>query len=155
MTKYWKGGDVMFIISIMFILSFLICAMFIHSKWRIYSQGEIYYLRHYNILSRIWPCDDGFMSLVFSALRHTLIPTTFAFLIWFINNDKLNSIFLFVALLYAISIIPRYKERKKDFNSTGETSQKMLKPIKSACFSVIICAFANYLILLFCYYLCQ
>lgn len=147
----------MLITLIMFILSFAICAVFIHSKWRFYSEGAIELfrpinqLRSYNVLSRIWPCDDGFMSLIFSALRHTLIPVIFSFLIWFVNNDKLNSILLFLSLLYAISIIPRYKTRRRDYIAAGESSRTMLKPVKSACFSVIICAFANYFILLFCY----
>lgn len=146
----------MFIILILFILSFTICTVFIRSKWGAYSTGLkglrlIDALRSYNILSRIWPCDDGFMSLIFSALRHTLIPVIFSFLIWFVNNDRLNGILLFVSLLYAMSIIPRYKQRKKDFINAGEASRDMLKPVKSACFSVILCAFANYVILLFCY----
>ena len=146
----------MFISSILFILSFTLCTIFIHSKWKIYSEGWnglrlIDQLRRYNILSGIWPCDDGFMSLIFSALRHTLIPTIFAFLIWFVNNDRLNRFLLFMSLIYAVSIIPRYKERKKDFMTAGEASREMLNPLKSACFSVILCAFANYFILLLCY----
>lgn len=140
----------MFIVSTMLVLSFTICALFIHTKWKFYSKGMIYALRSYNLLSRIWPCDYGFVSLIFSAFRHTLIPFIFTLLIWFVNNDKLNSILLYLSLLYAISTILRHKERRKDFISAGEASRKMLKPIKSACFSVIICAFANYFILLIC-----
>ena len=151
-----KEVYVMFIVLILLILSFIICTIFIRSKWKFYAAGlkglrPIDLLRTYNILSQAWPCDDGFMSLIFSALRHTLIPIIFAFLIWFINSDWLNSLLLFASLIYALSIIPRYKERKKDFISAGEASQDMLKPIKSACFSVILCAFVNYLILLLCY----
>ena len=144
----------MFTVSIMFILSFALCTMFIRSKWKFYTQGifrPIDQLRRYNILSRIWPCDDGFVSLIFSALRHTLIPFIFALLIWHVNNDKLNSILLFLSLLYAISIFPRHKERRRDFIAAGEDFHPLLKPVKSACFSVIICAFANYFILLLCY----
>ena len=145
----------MFIVLILFALSFAICTVFICSKWRFYSKGILFppinTLRSYNILSRVWPCDDGFMSLIFSAFRHTFIPVVFAFLIWFLNNDKLSGFLLFLALLYAYSIIPRYRERRKDFNSADEASRKMLQPVKLACFSVILCAFANYFILLFCY----
>ena len=146
----------MFIALILFILSFTICTLYIHSKWKVCSEGInglrlIDNIRIYNALSRVWPCDDGFMSLIFSAFRHTLIPVAFAFLIWFVNNNKLNSIILFISLIYAISIIPRYKERRRDFITAGEASREMLKPLKSACFSVIICAFTNYFILLLCY----
>ena len=148
----------MFITALLFILSFIICTIFIRSKWKVCVKGwkglrPIDMLRHYNILSRIWPCDDGFMSLIFSALRHTLIPLIFAFVIWFVNNDGLNSFLLFATLIYAVSIIPRHSERRKDFLTAGEASQEILKPVKSACFSVILCAFANYLILLLCYFL--
>jgi hypothetical protein len=145
---------VMFITLLMFIISFTLCVAFIRSKWKIYSGSWfplIDSLRSYNILSRVWPCDDGFMSLIFSAFRHTLIPVIFAFLIWFVNNDLLSRFLLFLSLGYAFFIIPRYKERKKDYDMAGENSQQMLKPVKSACFSVIVCAFANYFILLICY----
>ena len=147
----------MFLVLCLFIVSFAICTMFIRSKWKFYTEGvhpqfqPINQLRSYNILSRIWPCDDSFMSLTFSALRHTLLPIIFSFLIWYVNNAKLNSALLYATLLYALSIIPRYKERRKDFMSAGESSQEMLKPVKSACFSVIVCAFINYFILLLCY----
>ncbi len=151
----------MFIVIVMFILSFSTCAIFINSKWKVYSSDRnwlfplIDRLRRYNILSRIWPCDDRFMSLTFSAFRHTLIPFVFALIMWYVNNEIWNTISLYLTLLYALSILPRYKERRKDFLLAGEASRKFLKPVKSACFSVIICAFANYFILLFCYSLCQ
>ena len=98
-----------------------------------------------------YPCDDGFMSLIFSALRHTLVPVIFAFLIWFVNNDILNSFLLFASLIYAISVIPRYRKRRADFITASETSKEMLQPVKSACFSVVLCTFANCFILLLCY----
>ncbi len=147
----------MFIVTALFILSFIVCAAFIRSKWKFYANGDIplfqpiNQLRNYNILSRVWPCDNGFMSLIFSALRHTIVPFIFSLLIWFVNDDALDSFLLFASLIYAVSIIPHYKKRRKDFVTAGESSREMLKPVKSACFSVIICAFANYFILLLCY----
>lgn len=146
-----------FIICALFITSFIVCTYYIHSKWKYYSEGTIFRhidnLRHYNSLSRIWPCDEGFMSLIFSALRHTLLPVVFAFLIWFINNDGLSSLLLFISFIYAVSIIPRYKTRRADFklNKEYQATQEMLKPVKSACFSVVLCSFTNYFILLLCY----
>ena len=110
-------------------------------------------LRHYNILSGVWPCDDGFMSLIFSAFRHTIVPIVFSLIIWFSDSDILDSILLFITLLYAFSIIQRYKMRKEDYMSAGEASRELLKPVKSACFSIIVCAFSNYFILLGCYML--
>lgn len=151
----------MFIVITMFILSFSICTVFINSKWKVYSGDEhwpfplIDQLRRYNILSRVWPCDDRFMSLIFSAFRHTFIPFIFALIMWYVNNDIWNTIFLYLTLLYAISIFPRYKARRKDFLLAGENSRELLRHVKSACFSVIICAFSNYFILLLCYGLCQ
>ena len=62
----------MIITLVLFILSFIICTAFIHSKWKFYTSGSlsiflpINRLRSYNTLSRIWPCDDGFLSLIFS-----------------------------------------------------------------------------------------
>ncbi len=147
-----------FIVCTLLIISFIVCTYYIHSKWKFYLKGvhglrPIDSLRHHNILARIWPCDDGFMSLIFSALRHTLLPVVFAFLIWVVNNDRLNSLLLFISLIYTISIIPRYKARRADFklNKEYRTTQEMLKPVKSACFSVVLCAITNYFILLLCY----
>lgn len=141
------------IICGLLLLSFFICVFYIRSRWSLYAGGifGVSSLRSYNALSRVWPCDDGFMSLIFSALRHTLIPLVFAALIWFINKAVLSSLSLLFALLYAVSIIPRYHVRKRDFNEAGDVSKEMLRPVKSACFSVMVCSFANYMILLLCY----
>lgn len=145
----------MLVILILFALSFTLCVIYIKCKWKIYVNDVIFrkidLLRRYNILSGVWPCDDGFMSLIFSAFRHTIIPIVFSLIIWFSDSNILHSALLFISLLYAISIIPRYKVRKRDYISAGEASRELLKPVKSACFSIIVCAFLNYFILLGCY----
>lgn len=143
------------IIAIMHILTATICTIFINAKWKYYI-GDKYFppikmLRMYNTLSRVWPSDDGFLSLKFSAIRHAVIPMIFSALIWFVDIGWLNSILTFLALYYVWAPISRYRVRKADYEEAGEVNQKMLIPVKSACFSVIICAVANYIILLICY----
>lgn len=138
----------------LFVLSFLICTIYIRSKWKKYANNMfgVQLLRQYNVLSRVWPSDDGFASLIFSALRHTLVPLVSAVLIWLVNITVLNKILMALVALYSLSIYyPRHVARRADYKSASELCQKILKPVKSACFSVIICAIVNYLILICCY----
>ena len=88
----------MLVILILFALSFTLCVIYIKCKWKIYVNDVIFrkidLLRRYNILSGVWPCDDGFMSLIFSAFRHTIIPIVFSLIIWFSDSNILHSALL-------------------------------------------------------------
>lgn len=146
----------MFIITICvpLVAAFLLCWLFIFSKWRkygwLYSEPSIQSLRSYNILSRVWPCDNGFMSLVFSALRHTVLAGVAAALIWFVNIQTLNTALTLGTLLYAYLVVSRYNVRRKDYK-TAEHCKDLLKPVKSACFSVVLLSFFDYLIVMLSY----
>ena len=142
-------------ILIAFIVSFTICTVFIRMKWRFYKNSWPFsnysLLKQHNVLSGVWPVDEGFMSLIYSALRHTVIPVIFSALIWFVNVEQLHSAATFLCLLYIWSPFARYRTRRKDYKSSGDASQKLLKPVKSACFSVVMLSVVNYLILFVCY----
>ena len=138
------------------IVIFIICCLFISSKWKFYAKEEVLFskielLRQYNRLSMVWPVDNKFFSLKASAFRHTIIPLIFSAIIWFVNIRLLSTILLSLALLYCLSILPRHNVRKRDYEFAGENSQELLKPVKAACFSIIVCAFANYIILFLSY----
>lgn len=140
-----------FSICLLHVIAFIVCFLFIDRKWKFYISdyifiSELQSLRSYNVLSRVWPTDDKFVSLKASAFRHTLISLICSALIWFVNSRLLNRLSLVLTLFYAISMFPRYNMRKRDYETAGEASQTLLKPIKSACFSVIVCALTNYII---------
>ena len=137
------------------ITAFFVCALFISLKWRYYKSGEVFReidnLRRYNILSRIWPCDDGFWSLKWGAARHTVFTIACSALIWHVNISWLNTVITTVSLLYALSSAYRHRVRIRDFRTAGDESKPMLTPVKSACFSVVILAWIDYIILMICY----
>lgn len=139
-------------VSHIVVMVFTIC--YIGSRFKVYENDWLLGLRKlqsYNVLSRVWPTDKGFASLKYSAVRHSLIPLALSALIWFANIALLNKAALFIAILYAWSIFPRYRMRNADYKEAEAGSQKMLQPVRSACFSVIICAIANFFIILICY----
>lgn len=136
------------------VVAFLVCSGFIGSKWRYYANGypsQITSLRRFNAFARVWPCDDGFASLKWSAARHTFITIAFSFLVWYVNIRWINSTLLTLCALYALSTVSRYRVRLRDYKDAGDASQRMLRPVKSACFSVVIMSWADYLILMVCY----
>lgn len=135
------------------VVAFLVCSGFIGSKWRYYIVGimpRIRMLRSYNILSRVWPCDDGFWSLKWSAARHTIVTIGFSALVWYVNVGWLNSILTTVCILYAMLTVSRYRVRLRDYKY-AEEARSMLAPVKAACFSVVVLSWIDYLILMVCY----
>lgn len=142
-----------FVIFISHIVVMLTTIYFISIKWKFYANDlfGISSLQQYNILSRVWPTDKGFSSLKYSAVRHSMIPLAFSALIWFVNAAWLNRVASYLALLYVWSPVSRYRVRNADYKEAGQASQQMLKPVKSACFSLIVCAIANYIVTLICY----
>lgn len=144
-------------IVVMYIASFLICGGFILMSWAIHTKdiilGKIDILKEYNRFSQLWPCDRYFLSLIFSMLRHTLLPLAFAFVIMRVNVNVLNTILNWVALLYTISKIPLHKARRRDYITASDTSKSILKPVYMACTSVVCFSFINYFILMYAYYI--
>lgn len=142
------------IICMLHIIAGAICIYYIDTKWKIYESDWLFGikpLQQYNFLVRIYPCDEGLLSLKFSALRHSAIPMICSALIWFVGAKWLCSISTFLALVYIWMPIMRNRVRKADYNEAGSHTQSMLDPVMQACSSVTVCAVANYIIVMIAY----
>ena len=148
--KYGIGEVVVGItlISALIVLGAVIAVFFIQSKWRYYAQDPLglmlYALRSANELSRVWPTDDGFNSLKFSVARHMVISLASVAVMYFFSDSFAARIVPAVNLLYAMSKIPLYLARKRDWKVCGGPTRELLTPVKKACFATVIYGFYVY-----------
>ena len=142
-------------ICILVLISYLVFHIYISLKWRFYTgdflNSSISILRSYNAFSRVWPCDDRFSSLKWSGVRDVFFTLVVSLLIYYVNNNLLNPVLLFLRLVLLLPKFQIYRIRVRDYNQAGETSKEYLKPVKSACFSSVLFSFFNYVITLICY----
>lgn len=138
------------IICFFHIATAIVCVLYINSKWKFYTTEmfALSLLRTHNIFSRVWPTDDGFLSLKMSALRHAIIPMILSIIIWTINVRLIHSVCTLVALLYIWLPIIRNRARKEDFKESSREIQPSLVSVKSASSSITICAIVNYVIVM-------
>lgn len=142
-----------FSICLVALISYILFHAYINLKWRFYSGvlSPILMLRSHNVLSRVWPCDNGFASLKWSGARDVFFTIAFSALIYFINHSFLNSALLFLKLAFVVPKFYLYIIRVRDYNNASENSKEFLKPVKSACFSTALFALFTYIITLICY----
>ena len=137
----------------MFVFCYLVTHFFISRKWAFYDEGFLSIVNYsalhsHNVLSRSWPEDAGFLSLKFSALRHTVAALVSAVLIWFLDIRFFNTLLLSATAIYICPCFLLYRARVSDYQTAPSAAHEFLKPVKQACLSVLICAIADYLILL-------
>lgn len=136
---------------IVFLCLLAVCWIFISRMWGKYAGDPlglgIRILRSYNALNRVWPTDDGFSSLKFSALRHTGVAIASSALVWFLDAGILNKVLLVANAIYACLVYLRYRARTDDYKAADLSSQNMLLPVKNACFSVLVLSVLDWVVL--------
>ena len=143
------------IFVLIFLALFVACWVFISRLWGQYTADPLglglQSLFSYNALSRVWPTDGGFLSLKFSALRHTVAGIVSAALIWFADVGILNTVLLAANAVYSCLVYLRYRARADDYKTAGLASQRMLLPVKRACLSVLLLSVLDWAVLSFAY----
>lgn len=138
------------IISSFMILGFFISYLLVMSKWNYYKSDplgfRLHMLRSENVLTRIWPVDDNFMSLHFSMSRHMVFGILSISIIYFFPSSLISSIMSTLNLLYALSKLPLYNARRKEFINRSNESRQVLAPVKQACFITVIYGFYVYIL---------
>ncbi len=146
-------------IGLLHLFSFLFFYIYINIVWRKNYSGlsgsmAFHALCSYNVLSTIWPDDPKFWSLKFSALRHTVIPLLLSTSVWFVNLKWLNTLCFLFSCLYASIGLNLYLSRRSDYKNALQRTHSYkfcLKPVKSACFWLLVHSYANFVIFIICY----
>lgn len=138
------------LISALMVIGVVISVVLIKSKWNYYASDpfgfEMRSLLNINILSRVWPTDEKFMSLHFSVFRHMAVGIISVVVMYVFNDGFLAWIIPWVNLIYAFSMVPRYMARKRDWTDCGDATRKTLNPVKKACFVTVIYGFYVYIL---------
>lgn len=138
------------IISALIILGFLVSSFLIRSKWNYYGRDPFGFLlkmlRSENVLARIWPVDENFMSLHFSIARHMILGVLSIAVIYFFPDSPVSFITPILNLLYALSKLPLYSARRRDLYNHPADMREILIPVKQACFITVVYGFSVYIL---------
>lgn len=133
------------LISALMAAGFAVSAFLITQKWNAFADDPLGFnldeLRIANNWNDIWPDDHKFMSLKFSLFRHMLAGIISVIIMQFFSSWKIVSILPELNLLYALAKCKLYMDRKKDWAMRGDTTKKMLTPVKKACYVTVIYSF--------------
>lgn len=146
--------NILILLILLLITGGAICSIYIAKTWKIYNSDWMFplidMLRQANILARVWPTDDRFLSLHYSAWRHCIVGLICLLLIWFSGIKWLCSVLLLANLLYAVVKIPLQKARHRDWKEATQevTTPQVISPIRKACTVVFLYPFYIYILLL-------
>lgn len=147
-----NGGKPMsaIIVSALIILGFLVSSFFIRSRWNYYKSDPfgllLDMLRSENVLTRIWPVEDNFMSLHFSMSRHMIFGVLSIAVMYFSPDSPISFIIPILNLLYAISKLPLYNARRRELSNHPADTREILIPVKQACFIMVVYGFYVYVL---------
>lgn len=143
---------VSFYIAIL-IIGAVVVILITSSTWKWYKDESNWFhtrldsLRDYNILEKVWPADDKFMSVHFSVLRHLIFGCVSAYLFFEFSSPVFQVVLISINLLYAAQKIPLYNERRKIYNMGSDTEKEIIRPVKRVCFAMVVYAFYVFAIL--------
>lgn len=138
------------LVIIFMVIGFVFSAFLVKSKWNFYASDPFGFnlmsLRNANRLARVWPMDEKFLSLHFSMLRHMIVGLVSIAIMYIFGDGIAAQLMPFVNLLYALSKIPVYMARRKDFADSGESVKGILIPVKKACLITVVYGFYVYFV---------
>lgn len=146
------------IISAIIIFGFVVSFFLVRSKWSYYKKDPfgllVSALRSESVLTGIWPADENFMGLCFSMFRHTVFGVLSIAVMNFFPDSPMSFIMPVLNLLYALSKLPLYIARKRDFSNHPASGRSILVPVKKACLITVVYGFYVY-VLTFIFYGCR